>query len=180
MLSYTAKLYGTAIRELLRGRIHWTRPVEQHFRAWPWNCDNNFHINNARYFFFMDLGRTAWLTRAGLMWPAVTRGAQFMLAGQTITFRRSLDWWRPFTLKTRLMAWDERWFYFEQTFYRHDGQVAARALVRGTAKLKGKTWGIDEMLALIGEKAPQPQWTPELRAWVDAMGHSLQEIRSAA
>ena len=53
-----------------------------------------------------------------------------VLAGATIRFRRSLDPFQRFRLRTRVLGWDAKSVIMEQIFETLDGQVAARALVR--------------------------------------------------
>ena len=41
-----------------------------------------------------------------------------------ITYRRSLPLFSKFELTSRLVCWDEKWFYIEQTFTGEQGLVA--------------------------------------------------------
>jgi len=50
-----------------------------------------------------------------------------------MTYRRSLPLFSRFMLDSRLVCWDERWFYIEQTFTGSEGLVAVgwvKALLR--------------------------------------------------
>ena len=50
-----------------------------------------------------------------------------------MTYRRSLALFARFDLATRLVCWDERWFYMEQTFTGKDG-LAAVGWVKGALR----------------------------------------------
>ena len=93
-------------------------------RVWPNDVDFNFHLNNARYLSVMDYGRVRLLARAGLLKPAIQARWTPVVGGVWITYRRSLGLWAHYQLATRLVGWDERWFYFEQTFTGSEGLVA--------------------------------------------------------
>ncbi len=51
-----------------------------------------------------------------------------LVGSLSITYRRSLELFAPFTLTTRTLCWDEKWFYMEQVF---------RANARGWRRLPG-------------------------------------------
>jgi acyl-CoA thioesterase FadM len=93
-------------------------------RVWPNDVDFNFHLNNARYLSVMDYGRIRLLARTGLLQPAIKARWTPVVGAVWITYRRSLGLWARYQLATRVVGWDERWFYFEQTFTGDEGLVA--------------------------------------------------------
>ena len=99
-------------------------------RVWPNDVDFNLHLNNARYLSVMDYGRIHLLARAGLLKPALKARWTPVVGAVWITYRRSLTLWARYRLATRLVCWDERWFYFEQTFTGNEG-LAAVGWVKG-------------------------------------------------
>ena len=103
-------------------------------RVWPSGIDFNFHLNNARYLSMMDYGRMHMLARTRVL-DAVVRARWTPLVGAVwMTYRRSLPLWARFTLATRLVCWDERWFYMEHTFTGAAGLAAVgwvKAALRG-------------------------------------------------
>lgn len=180
MITYQLRLYATAIRNLTAPRIQWTDATTTHFKAWPWHCDANWHVTNSRYAMFMDLGRTEWFTRAGLILPAFQTRTTFMVGASALTFRRQLDFMKPFSVETSLVTWDDRWFYVAQVFRRHDGAVAARGLIRATARRKGEVVTMGQMLAEQGVQAQAPPMTEEFQRWLESSDISVAEIRNAA
>jgi acyl-CoA thioesterase FadM len=99
-------------------------------RVWPNDVDFNLHLNNARYLSVMDYGRMRLLARVGLLKPVLKARWAPVVGGVWITYRRSLRLWARYTLATRLVGWDERWFYFEQCFTGAEG-LAAVGWVKG-------------------------------------------------
>ena len=105
-------------------------------RVWPSGIDFNFHLNNARYLSVMDYGRMHLLARTHVL-TTVLRARWTPIVGAVwITYRRSLPLFARFTLETRLVCWDERWFYMEQTFTSDEGLVAV-GWVKGALQERG-------------------------------------------
>jgi acyl-CoA thioesterase FadM len=93
-------------------------------RVWPNDIDFNFHLNNARHLSFMDYGRVHLMAKVGLLTPMVKARWTPVVGGVWITYRRSLPLWARFCLASRMVGWDDRWFYMEQTFTGDEGLVA--------------------------------------------------------
>jgi acyl-CoA thioesterase FadM len=103
-------------------------------RVWPQDIDFNLHLNNARYLSFMDYSRVHFAAAAGMLTPAIRQRWAPLVGSISITYRRSLGLFAPFTLTTRTLCWDEKWFYMEQVFQSKDGLAAiawAKWLFRG-------------------------------------------------
>lgn len=129
------------------------------------------HMNNGRYLSFMDLGRIDLTKRTGIAASLTKAGIYAVVGQQTIAYRRSIDLHQRFTLESRLVGADERSCYIEQRFV-VDGQVAARAIVRGRFIRRGA--GAVKM-AEVGEAAgydfvanhPVPD---DIRVWAEFSG----------
>ncbi|MDP9195328.1 MAG: thioesterase family protein, partial [Pseudomonadota bacterium] len=115
------------------------------------------------YLTIMDLGRIRLIGRCGMLKIALRKKWAVMLGGATIRFRRPLPPFRKYLLKTRLMAWDDKWFYIRQTFELPDGTVAATALVRGLFRARGRSIPPVEALQALpgGGPSPSPPLPPE-------------------
>lgn len=99
-------------------------------RVLPNDLDPYGHMNNGRYFAIADLARIRKLLRAGLWQEMKKRKVLAFVADETIQFRKPLMPFQKYAVKTRLMGWDAKYFYVEQTFFR-DGDIHALLLVRG-------------------------------------------------
>ncbi len=103
--------------------------AETRFRVVPTDLDVLGHMNNGRFATLMDLGRDDLMRRSG-MWRHARRQRWYaVVAGQTLTYRRSLTLGQRFTVRTRVLGFDERWFYMDQRFVRGE-HVVAHAVVR--------------------------------------------------
>jgi len=105
-------------------------PTVMTFRAWPHDCDLNLHMTNARYLAMMDLGRTQLLGRAGLLRKIFKRKWMPVANAIEITYIREIRPFQKFTLHSRLLGWDEKYWYIEQKFRRGETLLAV-TMVRG-------------------------------------------------
>ena len=102
-------------------------------RVLPNDIDINLHLNNARYLSQMDYARTHLLARTGLLGHIIHSRWQPLVGAVWVTYRRSLPLFARFEITSRLVCWDDRWFYIEQTFTGKSG-LAAVGWVKGTLR----------------------------------------------
>jgi acyl-CoA thioesterase FadM len=102
-------------------------------RVWPNDIDINLHMNNARYLNMMDYARTHLLARTRILEHIVRARWKPMVGAVWVTYRRSLPLFSGFELSSRLVCWDERWFYVEQTFTGREG-LAAVGWIKGVLR----------------------------------------------
>lgn len=159
-----------------------------HMRVWPNDLDTNLHMNNGRYFTIMDLGRMDMLFRGGATWRIIRkRHWAPLLAATQMRFRLPLDLWQKFVLETKLLCWDEQWFYIEQRFIIDEGDkkgaVAAIALLRGGFYdgQQGRMLKVADMaqtLHMDPQSPPEPDFVREWKEAEDAL--KQQTLREAA
>jgi acyl-CoA thioesterase FadM len=99
-------------------------------RVWPHDIDLNFHMNNARYLSVMDYARIHLLARTRLLEHIVRARWQPLVGAVWMTYRRSLPLFSAFSITSRLVCWDQSWFYIEQTFTARGG-LASLGWVKG-------------------------------------------------
>ncbi|MFA5593095.1 MAG: thioesterase family protein [Micavibrio sp.] len=106
------------------------------FCVLPSDLDLNGHMNNGRYLTIMDLGRMDYVLRVGMAGYIIRNGYIPVLSSASIRYRLPLLPFRKFRLTTRILCWNDKWFYMEHRFIirggKKDGAVAAIALVKGS------------------------------------------------
>lgn len=139
--------------------------VTTSFRVLPTDLDVYGHMNNGRYLSISDLARFALLRRSGL-WPTMRRRGWYpVVAGSTITYRKSLGPWQRFDIESRFLGTSGRDVFVEQRFV-VKGEIFARLMVR--ARFLHKAGGhvpMDDLVALLQDEsitADVPEW---LREW---------------
>lgn len=98
-------------------------------RVWPWDIDMFIELNNGRYLTIMDIGRFNVGIRVGLLKTLKKKDWGLMVGAVSSRYRRRLRPFQKFTLHTKILYFDERWFYFRQWF-ETDGKTHASFLVR--------------------------------------------------
>lgn len=131
------------------------------FVVWPNDLDLNLHMNNGRYLTVMDLGRFDLTFRTGLGSVMLKRRWRPMVGSAHIRFRRSLDPFQRYELHTRLLAWDEKWFYLQQQFIR-EGDVYAEAVVKTIFRGPQGNIPPGEAAQILGLDPVSPNPVPEL------------------
>lgn len=144
------------------------------FRVWPHDLDTSLHMNNGRYWTLMDLGRTDLMLRSGL-WRAVLRhGWVPVVSAGKIRFRRELRLFRPFELRTRIVAWSEAAVVIEHRVVAtgRDGAeiLSAIALVKaGLYDRKARAFvPVARLFEALGVEADSPEPGPEVAAFLAA------------
>ncbi|HEY4393768.1 MAG TPA: thioesterase family protein [Polyangia bacterium] len=137
------------------------------FRVMPADLDINLHMNNGRYLSIMDLGRLDFIVRTGLFNEMLRQRWMPLVGSETIRFRRSLAPLKKYELRSRLVAWDDKWFFFEQRFTAR-GELIAVAFVKGL--LRGRQGNVAPALTLAagGHTVASPELAPAIAAWCDA------------
>lgn len=136
------------------------------FRVWPNDCDVNLHLNNGRYLTFMDLGRMHLVAQIGLLRVMLRRRWAPVLSAAEISFIRPLSPLAKFELASRLLTWDDKYFYMEQRFLA-GGRLCAVALVKGLFLHGRERVESRAVLAALGLDLTAPELPQMVQHWND-------------
>lgn len=157
-------------------------------RVWPNDIDFNLHLNNARYLTVMDYGRMHLLARAGLLEHILRSRWQPLVGAVWVTYRRSLALFARFTLASRLVCWDQRWFYLEQVFTTEEKQrgdkadsaepsenvTAAIGWVKGALRGASGTLDPRRVIERVAPGVASPPMPETIAAWNELTREKLQ------
>ena len=162
------RIPGLVLRHKLRPlpRIGLLAPDTVRMRVWPTDIDINFHLNNSRYLSYMDYGRVHLTAAIGLLDTAIEQRWAALVGSVAITYRRPGGLWKPFTLTTRLLSWDEKWFYMEQTFHSSDG-LAAVAWVKGLFRGSDSNVPPQQIIERLAPGRISPPMPANIQHWND-------------
>jgi len=160
------RIPALAVRQLVSPlpQLDVLKEDELRLRVLPNDVDLNMHMNNARYLNLMDYARTHLLARAGLLEHILRSRWQPLVGAVWITYRRSLPLFSKFQLTSRLVCWDERWFYVEQTFTGRKG-LAAIGWVKGALRDEKGIVEPQEAIAGVAAGAVSPAMPDGMTAW---------------
>jgi acyl-CoA thioesterase FadM len=134
-------------------------------RVWPNDLDMNLHMNNGRYLTLMDLGRIDLTIRTGIGRVALRERWRPMVAAATIRFRRGLPPFQRYDLRTRMLCWDQKWFFMEQRF-EVAGEVYATALIKGVFVGPREKISPQVVAQAIGHDGVSPPMPEQVAAWL--------------
>ena len=150
-----------------RPRLHPLEDSVIRFRVWPNDLDVNLHMNNGRYLTLMDLGRLDLIVRVGVLGTLRRRRWNPVIGALQVRYRRSLLPFQEYGIRTRLLCWDERWFYLDQRFER-EGDVVAAALVKGLFLGPEGRVPTQQVVDASPHRIGSPPVPPAVAAWQDA------------
>ena len=124
------------------------------FRVLPNDIDIT-KVTNDRFIALMDLGRMDMAYRVGLIKPMIKHKLVPLATFDTIRFRHFLTVFQKYRLHTRIIFWDEKTFYFEQQFERHN-QIVATGYVCATLFGSEGLVSPEDVIAATGQTAIRP------------------------
>jgi len=140
-----------------------------HHYCLPWDIDLWAELNNGRTLTLYDLGRIPLAGRVGLIGVLRREGWGLTIAGASIRYRRRVRVFERVEMRSRLIGWDDRFMYLEQSMWTRDGRCASHVLYRGAVTGPGGIVPPGEVLAALGQPdhaaPPLPGW---VRAWIEA------------
>ena len=135
-----------------------------YYRVWPFDCDINLHLTNARYFSLCDLSRIAYMGQVGILFKMIKRNWLPVVQAQEISYLKPINPFQRFEISTRFTYWDEKYWYIEHKFLRED-RLCAVLQVRGVFVHGKRIVPISEVLELVGEDIVSPDQTEAVVQW---------------
>jgi acyl-CoA thioesterase FadM len=161
----------TIFKSALRPRIGAFDESVVQYTVLPTDCDLNIHLNAGRFLSFMDVARMDLLARMRLLFPLLRRGWRPVMGGCTVRYRRSILPFQRFDIRSRVLGWDEKWFYLEH-ICEVRGQLCAIGTVRTLIRSKSGNVAPPQILKLLGldelTSPPLPEFVLRWRAAEDA------------
>lgn len=154
------------LRNLAGGRRHYLHAAESRFRVLPHDLDAFGHMNNGRYLQIMDVARAEWMLQTGVA-KAIRKNRWFpILGGGVIRYRHSLRLLQRYRVRTRLLGWDNRWFYLEHCFAGRRNRCVAIGVTRAALR-DGNTWvHADDVANVVHPGAVSPIIPPHVHDWM--------------
>ena len=148
------RLFWILISSLWRKRMGFLDESILNFRVLPNDVDVR-KMTNDRFIALMDLGRMDMAFRVGLLRPMIKRKWVPSATYDTIRFRYYLKIFQKYKLRTRIIFWDEKTFYFEQQFERLD-RIVGTGYVCATVLGPEGLVSPEEIIAATGQSVSSP------------------------
>ncbi|MDO5368892.1 acyl-CoA thioesterase [Paracoccus sp. (in: a-proteobacteria)] len=131
----------------------------------PWR-----ELNNGRTLTIYDLGRIPMAIRLGITDTLKKNGWGFTVAGNTVRYRRRIRAFQRITQVSRVIGWDDRFVYMEQSMWAKGdclNHMLLRVAIVGGAARRGMI-APSEFMAAMGHDAPSPPLPGWVAAWIEA------------
>ncbi len=134
--------------------------------CWPHDLDPWLELNNGRTLTLYDLGRLILFHRIGIVGALRSHGWAGTVAGSSVRYRRRIRAFDRFEMRTRLIGWDDKFFYLEQAMWRC-GECASHVLLRTAITDRQGLVQAPQVQRAAGLPTPPPlpDW---VRAWSEA------------
>ncbi len=140
-----------------------------HHICWPWDLDPWIELNNGRTLTLYDLGRIPYSRRLGL--DRVLRAKRWgtTVAGSSVRYRRRVRAFDRLEMRTRLLGWDSRFLYLEQSMWR-GADCTSHMLLRSAITRAEGIVPPAELLAALGADDESPALPGWVTAWIAVEG----------
>ena len=152
---------------VLAPRVPLHEPYVTHHRVWPWDGDMYFELNHGRALTLFEVARWRWAAQTGFVTLFRKHRISFAVAGVSVRYRRRLPVFARYRVETRIVGWDEKFFYVVQSSWQ-GAECAHQILVRAALKSPRGTLPPAEVMVLAGEEPESPPMPDWVRAWIDA------------
>lgn len=136
-------------------------------RCWPWDLDPWIELNNGRTLTLYDLGRLPMAVRNGMIATMKEQGWNITVAGNTVRYRRRIRAFQKFTMVSRLLGWDQRFFYMDQSIWRA-GECCNQIMVRGAITSDAGIVPPRQLFEAAGLSPDSPALPDWVTAWIKA------------
>jgi len=158
-------------KELL---IHRTAPrlglfdthISQHI-CWPQDIDPWMELNNGRTLTLYDFGRLVLFRRTGVIGVMRARRWAGTVAGSSVRYRRRVRMFHKVEMRSRMLGWDARFFYIEQSMWR-GGECTSNALFRNAVTSAQGMVPMAEVAQALGVDPVSPPLPDWVTAWSEA------------
>jgi acyl-CoA thioesterase FadM len=159
-----------------RPRLHALGESLLTFRVWFNDLDINAHMNNGRYLTLMDLGNLDIMLRTGLFKFLFKHKWRPIMASVIIRYKHALRPFQKYQLRTRLLCWDEKWFFAEQRFER-DGEVVAISMAKGLFRGPAGNVSPTEVFKVLGCHVDSPPVPESVAIWQQSEALLLDKVQ---
>jgi len=139
-----------------------------HHICWPQDLDIFLELNNGRALTLFDLGRIALAKRVGLLDTLRRERWGLTMAGSSVRYRRRIHGFEKFEVRSRVVCWDDKFTYLEQSMWKRNGECANHVLYRVAVTDKNGLVRTDRLQSALGLDAPSPPFPAWIANWCAA------------
>lgn len=155
------------LRNIAGTKRHHSHGAESRFRVLPHDLDALGHMNNGRYLQIMDVARVEWMLQTQVAGAIRKNRWAPILGGGVIRYRHSLRLLQLYRVRTRLLGWDERWFYLEHSFKDSRDRCVAVGVTRAGLRSDDDWVHTDKVVNSVHPGARSPAIPEHIHDWIN-------------
>jgi acyl-CoA thioesterase FadM len=159
-----------------RPRLHALDESLLTFRVWLNDLDVNAHMNNGRYMTLTDLGGLDMMVRTGLFKFLLKYKWRPIIASVMVRYKHALRPFQRYQLRTRLLCWDQKWFFAEHRFER-GGEIVAIGMAKGLFRGPAGNVKPAEVFKALGYHVDSPPVPEAVAIWLQSEALLLPEAQ---
>ncbi|WP_353473592.1 acyl-CoA thioesterase [Salipiger sp. H15] len=136
--------------------------------CWPWDLDMFAELNNGRVLTLYDLGRMPMARRSGLLALLKRERWGFAIAGTMVRYRKRVKLFDRIEMHSRLIGWDARFLYIEQSMWKSDGECASHAVFRTAVTSGAGMIAPGRVMGLLGGDTVSPPLPDWVGTWIES------------
>ena len=164
------RLIRMVLRHALQRKkaVDWSDEYCYHYRPLIGDLDVYPEVNNGRHFVMFDMARIDLAFQVGLVRYLRKNKLAFVVGGSSIRYRRRVRPFRKATIRTTMVGFDEKFFYFQQ-LVEQGGLVCSAGLLRTALRYKGGMALPSKVMEELGFEAQafMEPWVSEWATWDD-------------
>jgi len=137
-----------------------------HHMCLPQDIDPWMELNNGRTLTLYDLGRLPMGKRMGFDTLGKRKGWGLTVAGNSTRYRRRVRLFDRFEMRSRILGWDARFIYMDQTMWR-GSECTSQMLLRSAVASKNGIVPPAEVMRALGHPERSPALPGWVQAWID-------------
>ncbi|MBY6114160.1 thioesterase family protein [Mameliella alba] len=134
----------------------------------PWDLDLWVELNNGRTLTIYDLGRIPLAYRTGLIDVLKREGWGLTVAGSVVRYRRRVRLFDKVEMHSRVLGWDKRFIYIDQSMWKSDGECSSHAVFRTALTDANGIVTTDRSIRALGGVDQTPVLPDWVQKWIEA------------
>lgn len=139
-----------------------------HHLCLPWDLDLWNELNNGRTLTLYDMGRIPMSGRMGVTGVLRRNRWGMAVAGASVRYRKRVKGFDRITMRSRLICWDARFFYMEQSMWNSRGDCTSHALYRAALTDRNGLVPPERMVEELSPGAISPTMPDWVANWIGA------------
>jgi hypothetical protein len=171
-MSFRLRLFLRIFAWLWGPTLDATKEYRGEYRVWPTEAELSV-VENARYGYLLVLERFRFIFATVLWKVCLKRRWTAVMGAQIFKVKRPLRRWQRFTIITKPICWDDKWFYFEQRI-ESAGKLVCSAVISCIFLAKDRKVPTSEILELVRIQTPSPPLSDVVKKFIQT-AESLDE-----